>query len=162
MVLDSENPQDSSYDSQIESELSGTSDGPIFMLNDIRQELEEAAKHMSSSSKINMMLVDFSTPMFTAYITKGSESDTLPQSAARDFFLHSLSPDKFTDNIDIDYKALINRELNGLAHKLRIVKIEFALEPNDWLSVTKLMLTFVAMSLEAKLSKQSEIPKFIS
>jgi hypothetical protein len=39
------------------------------MLNDIRQELEEAARQMPGHQKINMMFVDFSTPQFTAYIT---------------------------------------------------------------------------------------------
>ena len=63
LQIDSENPQDSSYDSQsVESELSGPSDGPLFMLSDIRQELEEAARQMPGSQKINMMFVDFSTP----------------------------------------------------------------------------------------------------
>jgi len=132
------------------------------MLNDIRHELEEAARQMPGSSKINMMLVDFSTPMFSNYVVKGTESDTLPQSAARDFFLHSLSPEKYLDKIDSDYRTVIIRELNHLAHKLRIVKIEFALEPADWLSLTRLMLTFVVMSLELKVAKSSDFAKFLS
>jgi L-rhamnose isomerase len=46
------------------------------MFADIRHELEEAAKLMPGPQKINMMLVDFSTPEFRAFVTQGKESDT--------------------------------------------------------------------------------------
>lgn len=42
-----------------------------------------------------------------------------------------------------------------LAHRLLITKVQFSLEASDWLSVTKIMLSFVARSLEAK-TKQDQ------
>lgn len=106
-----------------------------------------------------MMFVDFSTPQFTAYFAQGTDSDTLPQSPARDFFLHSLSPMNFFDGIDNDYRVVIQRELSILAHKLLINKVQFSLEASDWLSVTKIMLSFVVRSLEAK--AKGNLPPFV-
>jgi hypothetical protein len=115
------------------------------MLADIRQELEEAARQMPGPQKLNMMLFDFSTPEFREFVTKGTDSDTLPKSAARDFFLNNLSPVAFFEGIEADYRAAIQRKLNELVHKLAINKMQFALEPLDWVSLTKIMLTCVVM-----------------
>jgi hypothetical protein len=118
-------------------------------LNDIRAELEEAARLMPAPQKINMMLVDYSSPLLTAYL-KGEESDTLPQTPARDFFLHSLCPDRFFVGIESDVRALFTRELSTVVHRMNINRVQFSLEPQDWHSMTKLMLSFVVTALEVR------------
>jgi len=45
----------------VESELSGTSDGPLFVWTDIKAELETAAQLMTGFQKINILLVEVST-----------------------------------------------------------------------------------------------------
>ena len=106
------------------------------------------------------MFFDFSTPDFRAFVTNGTESDTLPQSPARDFFLNNLNPTIFLEGIDADYRVVIMRKLNELAHKLAISKMEFALEPSDWRSITKIMLTCVVSLYKAKVG-DGNLPEFI-
>ena len=102
----------------MESELSGTSDGPLFVWTDIKAELETAAQLMTGFQKINILLVEVSTKQFAAYINNHTDIDTLPQTPARDFFLHSLQLNKFLEKIDNDYKVLVQREINKIAHML--------------------------------------------
>lgn len=132
----------------------------MFMLTDIRHELEEAARQMPGPQKINMMLFDFSTPEFRAFVTAGVESDTLPQNPARDFFLHNLEPTAFFGGIDANHRTAIVRKLNELAHLLAVTKMQFALEASDWRSLTRIMLTCVVSVYKAKVGKQ-ELPKFV-
>jgi hypothetical protein len=66
----------------------------------------------------------------------------------------------FLDGIEADFRAVIQRKLSELAHKLSITKMQFSLEPCDWVSLTKIMLTCVVMLFQAKLGS-SELPKFV-
>lgn len=141
----------------MDSELTETSDGPMFTLNDIKSELEKAAQTMAGSQKITMMLVEYSTPQFKAYVSEGKECDTLPQTPARDFFLHSLKAERFCEGIDSSFKAVVERELSKLCHRLDVRRVEFALEPEDWLSMTKIIMACLIKFYRSK----GELPKFI-
>ena len=71
-----------------------------------------------------------------------------PSNPTRDFFIRNIEREPFLKGVSD--KASVERELTQMAYLLDIRRMQMKLDKQDWLLISRIYLSLVADSLQAK------------